>query len=351
MAKKRRRSRGDSNGLVSRRRVLAVLFAGGVGAAGVQGTGAFSTVTGDRPFSVGTAEDANALLGIEEHDPTGDDGSSVTLLTLTNRFSEPLTIDRVSVVSSGGLGIDRSDLAISQWTLQPGAESDVGAALACSTDTAADVELRIRASTTDNGESVDLTRTTAVTCQAADAQCLTGSEIELEGETVPCIDVDLQGGGEVEIEAENSVVNGDATVSLGGGGEVSVELEGTEIRGDLQIDIQGGGSVSISLANSTIDGEVRINTPGGAEVEVEMENATIGNGVVMNLGGGGEVSLSMEDGEIGDDVVIATGGGSSVDVEMEGSVIRGDLAVDARGGSSVDVETEDSEIEGERPDA
>ncbi|GAB7010350.1 hypothetical protein [Halorubrum trueperi] len=351
MPRKRQRDRGESGGSVSRRAALGLLLTGGAAAAGAQGTGAFSAVAGDRSFSVGTAEDANALLGVEAVDPTGDAGDSVTLLTLTNRFSEPLSIERVSVISSDGLGIDRSDLDVSRWTLQPGEESHVGTELACSSNTAGDVDMRIRAVTTDRDESVELTRTTAVTCRAVSAACLTAPEIELEEETVPCIDVDLRGGGEVEIEAEDSVVDGDATVTLGGGGDVEIELDGSDIRGDLRIDIRGGGSVSLSMADSDIDGEVRIDTPGGAEVEIEMEDARIGDGIAVTLGGGGEASLSMEGSEIGDDVVIATGGGSSVDAELENSAIRGDFDVDASGGSSVDIEAEDSEIEGDRPDA
>ncbi|MBP1901962.1 hypothetical protein J2744_001645 [Halorubrum trapanicum] len=333
---------------MSRRAVLGVLVVGAGGAAGVQSTGAFSSVTGSRQFSVGTAADENALLGIEPAAPTGDTGETVRLFTVTNRFDEALVLDRVGVRSSGSLGIGRSDLQIDRRTLQPGGTTDIAAGLSCSSDTTDDVEIAIRAATSDRDESVELVRSTSVTCEAA-ASCLTGPEIELESETVPCIDVHLRGGGEVDIEAEGSTVDGDAAVTLGGGGEVAVGLEGSRIRGDLRIEIRGGGSVDLSLADSEIDGAVRIDTPGGAEVEVEMENSTIGGGISMNLGGGGTVGLSMEDSEIGDDTEITTGGGSEVGVEMEGSQIRGDLAVDSGGGSEVEVETEDSVIEGDRP--
>lgn len=325
MGRKRERSRGDTDGGVSRRAVLGVLVVGAGGAAGVQSTGAFSSVTGSREFSVGTAADENALLGIEPADPTGDAGETVRLFTVTNRFDETLVLDRVGVRSSGSLGIGRSDLDVDQRTLQPGEATDIAAELSCSSDTTDDVEIGIRAATSDRDASVELARSTSVTCAAA-ASCLTGSEIELEGETVPCIDVDLQGGGEVEIEAEGSTVDGDAAVALGGEGEASVGLDGSRIRGDLRIEIRGGGSVDLSLADSDIDG-----------------------GVSVNLGGGAEVELSMEDSEIGADTEITAGGGSDVSVEMEGSAIRGDLAVDARGDSEVEVETEDSVIEGDRP--
>jgi hypothetical protein len=333
---------------VSRRAILGVLVVGAGGAAGVQSTGAFSSVTGDRGFSVGTADDENALIGIEPADPDGDAGETVRLFTVTNRFGETLVLDRVGVRSSGSLGISRNDLELDRWTLQPGGTTDIAAELSCSSDTTDDIEIGIRAATTDRDESVELVRSTTVTCEAA-ASCLTNPEIELEEETVPCIDVNLRGGGEAEIEAEESIVNGNATVTLGGGGEVSIGFEGSRIRGDLRIDIRGGGSVELSLGDSEIDGVVQIDTPGGAEVEVGMENATINGGLSMNLGGGGEVGLSMEGSEIGDDTEITTGGGSEVEVEMEGSTIRGDLTVDARGGSDVEVETEESEIEGKRP--
>ena len=325
MGRKRRRSRGDDGGRVSRRAVLGLLVIGAGGAAGVQSTGAFSSIAGDREFSVATADDENALLGIEPADPTGDSGGTVRLFTVTNRFDETLVLNRVGVRSSGSLGIGRSDLDIAQRTLGPGEATDIAAELSCSSDTTDDVEIGIRAATSDSGASVELARSTSVTCEAA-ASCLTGPEVELGSETVPCIDVGLRGGGEVEIEAEGSTVDGDTAVTLGGGGEVSIGLAGSRIRGDLRIEIRGSGSVELSLEGSGIDGAVRIDTPGGAEVEVE-----------------------MEDSEIGDDTEITTGGGSDVSVEMEGSAIRGDLAVDARGGSEVEVETEDSTIEGTRP--
>ncbi|MFD1570518.1 hypothetical protein [Halorubrum laminariae] len=350
MGRKRQRSRGGSSGSVSRRAVLGVLLTGGAAAAGVQGTGAFSSVTGDRQFSVGTAEDDSALLGIEAADPTGTSGDTVTLFTVTNRLSEPLTLEQVGVADGGSFGITRTDLQIDQWTLQPGEATDLKAGLSCASSTTDDVELSIRAVTTDRDESIELTRSTTVACQPPAAQCLTDPEIELEEETVPCIDINLGGGGEVEIEAEDSVVNGDATITLGGGGDVSVELEDSEIGGDLQIEIRGGGNVSISLSSSEIAGVVRIDTPSGAEIEIEMENATVGGGVSATLGGGGTFSLSMEDSTIEDDTAVTAGGGASVEVEMEGSAIRGDLDVDTRGGSSVEVETEDSEIDGSRPD-
>ncbi|WP_049984335.1 hypothetical protein [Halorubrum sp. BV1] len=351
MGQKRRRSRGNSSGLVSRRAALGVLLTGGAAAAGVQGTGAFSAVTGDRQFSVGTADDDTALLGIEPRDPTGTSGDTVSLLTVTNRFSESLTLEQVGVVDAGSLGITRTDLQIDRWTLQSGESTDIEAELACASGATDDIALAIRAVTTDRDESIELTRSTTVACQAPAAQCLTDPEIELEDETVPCIDIDLRGGGEVEIEAEDSVVTGDATITLGGGGEVSVELEGSEIRGDLHVQIRGGGNVSISLEDSDIRGELRIDTPGGAEVEIDMENATIGGGVAATLGGGGTLSLSMDGSTIGDDTVITTGGGASVEVEMDESAIRGDLAVDTKGGSSVEIETKDSEIHGSRPNA
>ncbi|GAB3701645.1 hypothetical protein [Halorubrum pallidum] len=263
MGRKRQRSRGDSSGLVSRRAVLGVLLTGGAAAAGVQGTGAFSTVTGDRQFSVGTADDDNALLGIDPRDPTGTSGDAVALFTVTNRFSEALTLEQVGVVDAGSLGIARTDLRIDQWTLQPGESTDIDAQLSCASGATDDVELSIRAVTTDRDESIELTRSTTVTCETNGGACLTETEIEREDETISCIDITVQGREtDVSIDLSDVIVTGSVRVEIRGAGnsEIEIEIEDTTIRGDLIVDIRGAGGadIDIELEENAIEGTVDV---------------------------------------------------------------------------------------------
>lgn len=135
----RNRSRGTSRSVFTRRRVIGLLTAGGLGVAGLQATGAFDSLTAQRQFDVATTEDGDAFLGVSGGQASGFDGDTITLLELTNRFDQPLTSISATVVSSGN--------PIDAQTLQPpnelaqGESAPVQATLDCSTD--GTVELQI----------------------------------------------------------------------------------------------------------------------------------------------------------------------------------------------------------------
>jgi hypothetical protein len=112
-------------------------------------------VAGDRSFSVGTASDGNALLGVDTKDPEGDSGESVTLMTLTNRFTDPLTLERVSVVSSGQLSIGRNDLDVSTWSLQPGESAEIDGTVEADGDVSLDSKAVVKGDV-DAGGSVSV---------------------------------------------------------------------------------------------------------------------------------------------------------------------------------------------------
>ena len=268
MGRKRSRDRGRSSGGVSRRALLGILLAGGAGAAGIQETGAFSSVTGDRQFSVQTAEDSDALLGVQPREATGDDGESVSLFTLTNRFDGPLTLDRVSVVSSGGLGIGRGDITVSsqafdsgEQTLDPGEQADIEATLSCGSAVTDGVTVEISASSPS--ESIELTRSTTATCETSGGACLTGTDIEREDETIPCIDIGVRGRKtNVSIDLSNVTVTGSVRVEVRGAGnsEIEIDIENTTIRGDLIVDVRGkgGADIEIELEGNAIEGTVEV---------------------------------------------------------------------------------------------
>ena len=75
----RDRSRGGSGGIVSRRRLIGVLAAGGIGAAALEGTGAFSAVDSQRDVSVVSTDDDEAFMGVAGGKASGSDGDTVAL--------------------------------------------------------------------------------------------------------------------------------------------------------------------------------------------------------------------------------------------------------------------------------
>ena len=79
------KSRGGG-GSLSRRAAIALI--GGGGLLGFSGTGAFSQVDSDRPFSASTAEDDNALLKLEGFDE--DEAKEPHTVTITNKFNEKI---------------------------------------------------------------------------------------------------------------------------------------------------------------------------------------------------------------------------------------------------------------------
>jgi|GEM_PF-4055810 len=265
MGRKRSRSRDRSgNSGVSRRAVLGLVLAGGAGLAGVQQTGAFSSVTGDRGFDVQTAEDGEALLGItrnegekeEKEDIDVESGEEATLFTITNRFNSELTIDSVNLVAAP------SDLSIeglsgTDMPLSPGGKHDITGKISCDSEVSSTVTVKINAST--DSESVELTRNSRkIKCQTAGDGCLTDLNIEKEDETIPCIDVSINGNKDSSISLDNVTVTGDVNIVINGGGnaEIEIEIEESNIEGDLNISINGNGNreIEIELKHNTVEG-------------------------------------------------------------------------------------------------
>ncbi len=155
----RDRSRGSSEGgLLTRRRLIGVLLLAGGGAVGLQGTGAFSSILSDRPFNLGTADDDSALLAFQSLDPTGQDGSDVELIRLTNQTENPITTISVNLASSSAL-ITSIETPPSLGAGQSGV---VTATLSCAEETSEEVDFVI--TTSGSGQSVQLQRSVNVTC-------------------------------------------------------------------------------------------------------------------------------------------------------------------------------------------
>ena len=73
------------------------------------GTTGFSSVVADRPVSITVVSDQNAYVGFNTTDRTvsGTDSDTIQLVTVTNRLSDPIAIQDISVeVSDSDSGID-----------------------------------------------------------------------------------------------------------------------------------------------------------------------------------------------------------------------------------------------------
>lgn len=163
MARWSRRTRGGSTGTLSPGVAIALLLVVGGGVLMLQGTGAFSTVVGDRPFNLGTADDQSAVLGIAVGSPSGQDGDRVDVLTLTNRLSE--RFDEVEVVAhpaaDPSVSLEHIDTPRS---LQPGQSRTVTAVLTCDASVT-DVPVELDVSVSGPEGSITATREVRLTCE------------------------------------------------------------------------------------------------------------------------------------------------------------------------------------------
>ena len=259
MGRKRSRSRDRSgNSGVSRRAVLGLVLAGGAGLAGAQQTGAFSSVTGDRGFDVQTADDEDALVGIKPNNVSVESGEEAALFTITNQFNTELTIDSVYLDPPASNGLTIEGLSGTSMPLPPGEKHDIVGTISCDTDIE-DQKVAVTIETETDSESVDLTRNSGnIQCEPAGGQCLTDLEIEKEDETIPCIDVSINGNKDSSISLDSVTVTGDVNIVINGGGnaEIEIEIEESNIEGDLNIEINGNGNgeIEIELENNTVEG-------------------------------------------------------------------------------------------------
>lgn len=282
MAKKRRRSRGDSDGSVSRRTVVGAALLGGAGLLGLRETGAFSATTGERPFSVGTAADDSAFLAIKPGDPenrdelavSGTDGETVPVLTLTNNSGSALDTVTVTSTPVGTPSVDLSRID-TPHRIPAGGTGTVTAQLDCSSESTDDVLLSIVAEG-DSG-SVTAERTVSVECQQETCvERITGGEVEygLGGNDSEECAVEIRSDDDVDVGLIGRA-RLEAYLDIEADGEVEVEMDGnSRIEGDLRI--TSGSEVEIELeGNSSIGGDLVIEADG--EVEVEGDDRVEGN--------------------------------------------------------------------------
>jgi hypothetical protein len=374
----RDRSRGGSSGIVSRRRVIAALAAGGIGAAALEGTGAFSAVDSQRDVSVVSTDDDEAFMRITGGQVSGSDGDTVTLFGLTNQFGQPLTSVSATVVSSGN-PIDPGTVQTPD-RLSPGGSGDVRAALNCDTDGA--VKLRIVAASAN--QRVEFTRTAQVTCESVDVcaprELPSGCTVnKIPKKSTDCsvvIDTPNQIkeritgntaiGGAAEFRSESQIdltLRGNSEIQeylkvdtprqidlrIGGNsrvrGAVKVVTEsqldfGVSSRVDGGVCVENAGEVTFSPGDAAIDGEVSLTSTGQVTVD-KFDNATTGP---MTIDAAGQVKFSGTENSTVSGPVSVTAA-RQVKLDKLVGVSTGPITIDGDG--QVDIVSEgDSTVDG-----
>lgn len=333
---RRRRSRGGSGGL-SRRAALALIGAGGFTAVGA--SGAFDSVSADRRFNLPVGG-GNELIGIDAQNPTGNDGDTVTLLTLYNRFPEPIESLSVEVISEpSSISLDIEDPLDRGEAFDTADPLDVSATVSCSETTTERVELEIVA--TGESEEVRTTTSTNITCR-------TGGRGVCAVPSIPgCVETEFPPSGSTDCSVEittgefdeelkgNTDIGGalvidasdEADLVLGGSASIGnhVRMDSSD---DITFDIGGNASIGGVLqlvSEGAIDAEIKQNLPDGICFD--------GAGAIgLNVSGGssvsGPVSVTSED-----DVDVVVSDGS--DTGSVSVATPADVTVDLSGGTSL----------------
>ena len=267
----RSRSRGSSQSFITRRRILGVLTVGGVGAAGLQATGAFDVINAQRDLDVATTDDGKAFLAVKTEDVSGFDGDTVTLLKLTNQFEQPLTSISATVISSGN-PIDPQTLQTPAGLAQ-GESAPVQATLDCNTD--GTVEVQIVA--TSANQRVQLRRPVQVTCKSFNV----------------CAPKNLPSGCVLNKIPKGRNKQTDCSVKIDTSNQIDNTIAGnTEIGGAAEFLSQS--QVKLRLrGNATVQEYLKIDTP--SQVDLSMKgNSVVQNGLKLKTESQLDLDMSTE---------------------------------------------------------
>lgn len=359
----RDRSRGESRGIVSRRKVIGALAAGGIGVGALESTGAFSSIDSQRDISVVSADDDEAFVGITGGQASGSDGDTVTLFQLINQFDQPLTSISAMAVSSGN-PIDPQTIQTPD-ELPPGSSGELTATIDCNADAA--VEIQVAAAGAN--QRVEFTRTAQITCENFDvcaprdlpAGCVIN---EVPNKSTDCsvvidtpnqIDERISGnttiGGAAEFRSESQV-----DLTLRGNPVIQEYLE---VDTPSQIDLDLGGSgrvhgVTKIQTESQLDFDVSTRVDGGVCVENAGEITFSPGGAVVDGGASltstDQVTIDgLSDATIGPITIDAAG--QTVFTEAQSSTVTGPVSVTAAGqvkfNKLVDISTGPITIDGD----
>ena len=335
----RSRSRGSSSSLITRRRILGVLTVGGVGAAGLQATGAFDVINAQRNLDIATTDDGEAFLAVKTEDVSGFDGDTITLLELTNQFEQPLTSISATVISSGN-PIDPQTLQTPAGLAQ-GESGSVQATLDCNTD--GTVEVQIVA--TSANQRVQLRRPIQVTCKSFNvcaprnlpSGCVINNIPKGKNKQTDC---------SVKIDTPNQINNTIAgNTEIGGAAEFLSESQVTLIlRGNATVQeylkIDTPSQIDFSMnGDSVVQNGLKLKTQ--SQLDLDMYTR-VNNGVCVD--NAGEVTFSPRGGTV--DGAISITSTDQVTMKKFQNAETGQITIDASG--KVDFgDTKNTDISGD----
>ncbi|MBB6646628.1 hypothetical protein [Halobellus ruber] len=177
-----------------KRRHFILLLGGGSSGALSVGTGAFSSASAERDVAVNVVDDEKAYVGYEEADKTipadlRNDGT-VHLVTITNRFSRPISIVNVEIGDSAD---KLTDVSYDDSSFEPGERAEI----------TGEVE------GLDHGESVEVEITVTVQGTGVTAQLFGDTETRRFTIAREELKVEFSGTGDAEVLGAEGTVSVD----------------------------------------------------------------------------------------------------------------------------------------------
>jgi len=352
-------SRGGG-GKLSRRAAIALIAGGGTLAIG--GTGAFTQAKTPRRFSVTTAADENALLGIKTLDVTfAKTYETKPILELTNRTGSPLSLTDddagISIKSPhnfltiGGYPDkiypedDWDDAIVNAWADSERTNNDpVEVEIKAKSDSTSVTVIHTLNVKTDlalDGCPVVPSVNISVGDNALESQIGDKKITITEGQEVDG-DIKTEAGSNAQIViGENVSITGDVIAD----GKIDIE-QNSEIGGNIEIREGSNGSNQIAIGGS---GKVAGNVIADGKIDIE-QNSEIGGNVEIRegsngsnqiaIGGSGTVcgsiiadgKIDLEAGnEVGGNILIREGSNGSNQIAIgEGSKVIGSIIADGK---------------------
>ena len=236
----------------SRRSKLALVLLLTVAAALTVGTAGFSSIVADRPVSVTVVSDQSAYVGFNTTDRTisgpdgGTDELNIRLVTVTNRLSNPLKIQKMSVdVDNSSIHLknprvlDENDMGETA-TIPPGESVVVTAPVeSCPVGTSSAVEVGIETNSTGVqavlNDGTDTARFT-MTCPSIES-------VEFDGEA-------SNGAGNAKINPDGLTVG--VTLQLSNGETTGCKVDTSKkVRSQCLSNDENGNQITTVVINAT----------------------------------------------------------------------------------------------------
>lgn len=135
---------------MTRLKTLSLALAVLAGAGLLFGTAGFSAVSADRGVSVAVVDDESAMIGYQSSDGNVEDGATVDLVTVANRYTGDIDVTNVSVDADGF----EVDDVTEPTGIEPGANGTIEGTVSCAPGENATVAVTVTAEGSDLAASL-----------------------------------------------------------------------------------------------------------------------------------------------------------------------------------------------------